>query len=232
MQKSDRRAVLRVCDTGVVITADLLPTIFGPFIQAKQTLARNEGGLGLALVRGLAELHGGRVSAASAGPGTGTEFRVELPLVEALRSPEPSRLARGARRAYRVLVVDDNVDAAESLAEIVLPRSCACSVTRSRSRMTGRVPSQRSRRIGRTSSSARSAFPEWTVPGRQSATCEARRRSPARRSEWLRAARGRQEVRRGRVRHACREATRPRADRTLVLMSRAALPSKRDMRAQ
>jgi PAS domain S-box-containing protein len=120
---ADGMAELSVRDTGIGIEPALLGHLFEPFTQAEQTLARSEGGLGLglALVKGLAELHGGAVTAASGGMGQGSAFTVRLPL----HAPRP-RLVRGAveaapraRQQYRVLVVDDNADAAESLAELV-----------------------------------------------------------------------------------------------------------------
>jgi signal transduction histidine kinase len=117
------RAAIRVRDTGAGIDPGLLPHIFDSFTQAKQPLARSQGGLGLglSLVKGLTELHGGKVDAASFGPDAGSEFRVELPLAERAerqRTEAPSARQLQLRR-YRVLVVDDNVDAAESLAELV-----------------------------------------------------------------------------------------------------------------
>jgi signal transduction histidine kinase len=77
-----RRAVLRVADTGVGIEAALLRTLFEPFRQADRSLERTKGGLGLglALVKGLAELHGGEAEARSDGPGHGAELVVRLPL--------------------------------------------------------------------------------------------------------------------------------------------------------
>ena len=115
-------ARLSVRDTGAGIDPEFLPQLFQPFLQGKQTLARSEGGLGLglALVRGLAELHGGAARAASEGRGRGSEFTVELPLAPAAPDARaaPSRAA-GRGRSLRVLVVDDNRDAAESLAELV-----------------------------------------------------------------------------------------------------------------
>ena len=118
----DRRSAevsLRVTDTGIGISPELLDRIFEPFIQATSSLERSEGGLGLglALVRGLVALHGGTVEARSAGPGKGAEFEVVLPLATqgdlALlpRVPEPA--APGARR--HVLVVEDNPDNRETL---------------------------------------------------------------------------------------------------------------------
>jgi signal transduction histidine kinase len=79
---ADGRAVLRVADSGVGIEPGLLRTLFEPFRQADRSLDRTKGGLGLglALVKGLAELHGGEVEARSDGPGRGAEFVVRLPL--------------------------------------------------------------------------------------------------------------------------------------------------------
>jgi CheY-like chemotaxis protein len=112
-------AVVSVRDTGVGIRADVLPRVFDLFTQADGTLQRAQGGLGigLTLVRRLVELHGGTVEAHSAGPGRGSEFVVRLPLVGEAR-PEaqaPEAGGRPAAAAQRILVVDDNRDAAESL---------------------------------------------------------------------------------------------------------------------
>ncbi len=114
-----RQVRLVVRDTGVGIEPELLPHLFDTFAQADHSLDRSQGGLGLglALVKGLVELHGGEVRAASAGRGHGAEFTVVLP-----PSPEPAAVARlagavppGARRRLRILVVEDNRDSAESL---------------------------------------------------------------------------------------------------------------------
>ncbi len=110
------QAVVRVRDTGAGIDAAQLPVLFDAFQQAAQSLDRPRGGLGLglALVKGLTELHGGSVSARSEGLGRGAEFEVRLPLRSALvaDAAEPAPSAAAARR---VLVVEDNPDVAESL---------------------------------------------------------------------------------------------------------------------
>jgi PAS domain S-box-containing protein len=115
-------AEIRVRDTGVGIEPALLPHLFEAFVQGERTIVRSDGGLGLglALVKGIVELHGGTVRAESQGVGHGAEFVLQLPLAEAevMESGGTAGIARAAR-ARRVLVVDDNVDAAESLAEIL-----------------------------------------------------------------------------------------------------------------
>lgn len=113
----------RVRDNGSGIRADLMPRIFDLFTQADNSLDRAEGGLGigLTLVKRLVELHGGTVEARSDGEGKGSEFVVRLPHAFA-RSAEPDR-GPAAREApsgsLRVLIVDDNIDAAESLAALL-----------------------------------------------------------------------------------------------------------------
>ncbi|MFL5273912.1 MAG: ATP-binding protein [Anaeromyxobacteraceae bacterium] len=120
---ADGMAELSVRDTGIGIEPALLDHLFEPFTQAAQTLARSEGGLGLglALVKGLAELHGGAVTATSDGMQQGSAFTVRLPLHAPRPWPVPGAVddAPRPRQQYRVLVVDDNEDAAESLAELV-----------------------------------------------------------------------------------------------------------------
>ncbi len=113
-------AVVRVEDTGEGIRADLLPKVFDLFAQEPQALDRARGGLGLGLtlVKRLVELHGGSVSATSAGRGRGSEFTVRLPAVAA-EAPEdvvqPPAPAAGTGPRRRVLIVEDNADARESL---------------------------------------------------------------------------------------------------------------------
>jgi PAS domain S-box-containing protein len=118
----DSVAEVSIRDTGAGIDAELLPRVFDPFTQAERTLARSEGGLGLglALVKGIAELHGGTVEARSAGQGSGSEFIVCFPLL-----PSPEAAPDGAPRVERgnggrrVLVVDGNADAAETMADVL-----------------------------------------------------------------------------------------------------------------
>jgi len=118
----DHEVVVRVRDTGIGIPEEHLPGIFEAFSQTAPALERSQGGLGigLSLVRGLVELHGGAVDAHSEGPAKGSEFVVRLPIIETSASPvqppgrEPEK-ARG-RTKHRILVVDDSRDAADSLA--------------------------------------------------------------------------------------------------------------------
>ncbi len=113
----DGEAFVCFRDDGIGMPRDLVPHVFELFTQGKREEHRLHDGLGigLALVRGLVEMHGGRVSAHSDGPGAGSEFCVWLPLVEApaLAASRDARSTGGRR--LRVLVVDDNVDAAQSL---------------------------------------------------------------------------------------------------------------------
>jgi PAS domain S-box-containing protein len=118
LQREQARVALRIRDTGAGIEPSVLPTLFEPFAQAPQTMDRTRGGLGLglAMVKGLVELHGGSVAIASEGPGRGTELTVHLPLESNAGAPAPERdVPLGQRR--RVLVVEDNPDAAETLKE-------------------------------------------------------------------------------------------------------------------
>jgi signal transduction histidine kinase len=114
-------AVIRVRDTGIGLMPGMLERVFELFTQAERALDRSQGGLGvgLSLVRRLVELHGGRVTAASDGPGSGSEFAVRLPrLADAPAADRPAedRPPAATPAGRRVLVVDDNADAADSLA--------------------------------------------------------------------------------------------------------------------
>jgi len=116
--------VVKVQDNGIGISADTLPKIFDMFAQVDRSLDRSQGGMGigLSLVRGLVEMHGGRVEVHSDGPGRGSEFIVRLSV---LLSPGRGRQEEGAdgcprcSSVYRILVVDDNRDSADSLAMLL-----------------------------------------------------------------------------------------------------------------
>jgi PAS domain S-box-containing protein len=117
---TEQRAVVQVADTGVGMTPEMVSRLFQPFSQADSTLDRSKGGLGLglALAKGLVELHGGDVAARSAGVGQGAEFVVRLPMaMETAATAEPCENA--ARSCQRVLVIEDNVDAADSLRDVL-----------------------------------------------------------------------------------------------------------------
>lgn len=121
--KRHEKAEVRVRDTGMGISAEMLPRIFDLFTQMERTLDRADGGLGvgLTLVRRLTELHGGTIQVFSKGPGQGSEFLLQLPLSEApVRQVEQSEQVENAPPAgLRILVVDDNRDSAESLSMLL-----------------------------------------------------------------------------------------------------------------
>jgi PAS domain S-box-containing protein len=123
-------AELRVSDAGCGIEADALESIFDLFVQADSSLERKENGLGvgLTLCRWLAEMHGGVVTAASAGPGRGATFVLRLPLFaappavedgDARASPTPDLVKPEESAVLNVLVVDDNRDSADSIAMLI-----------------------------------------------------------------------------------------------------------------
>lgn len=114
-------ATVRVKDNGAGMSAETLQHLFEPFVQAAQTIDRTRGGLGLglALVKGFVEMHGGTVAARSDGEGQGAELTITLPLLVPVRPtlsvvPAPSA---GTPAGRRVLIIEDNVDAADSLKE-------------------------------------------------------------------------------------------------------------------
>ncbi|HEV7559763.1 MAG TPA: ATP-binding protein, partial [Kofleriaceae bacterium] len=119
LTSQDGGAVLRVADTGAGIDAMLLPKVFDLFVQGQRSADRSEGGLGLglAIVRNLVMLHGGTVTAESAGPGLGSAFTIRLDLADD-KQAAPVRPKAPAVTSKRVLVVDDNEDAANLLGEI------------------------------------------------------------------------------------------------------------------
>lgn len=127
-----RLARAAVRDEGVGLSPEMIERVFQPFEQGEQDIARSKGGLGLglALTRGLAELHGGAVRVASAGLGLGSEFVIEMPLAQmdiaegqppatAARAQQEVSVPAGVGHALRVLVVEDNQDAASSFAELL-----------------------------------------------------------------------------------------------------------------
>lgn len=119
---NDAEAAVRVIDSGMGMTRETLDGLFQPFMQAEQTLARSRGGLGLglALVKGLVELHGGKVEARSEGLGKGAEFTILLPLQLDTSAEIPSTaVCSGSQPRRRILIIEDNVDAAESLREVL-----------------------------------------------------------------------------------------------------------------
>ncbi|MCS0591315.1 ATP-binding protein [Massilia norwichensis] len=114
--------LVSVKDNGIGIAADLLPTVFDLFSQAERTPDRSQGGLGLglALVKSLVELHGGMVTASSEGRNMGTEFTVRLPRLRASAPavdalPAPAASGVNAAQRLRLMLVDDNEDAAMTL---------------------------------------------------------------------------------------------------------------------
>ncbi|WP_457796583.1 ATP-binding protein [Methylocystis sp. S23] len=122
LRRSGDEAVLNVVDNGLGIPDDMLPHVFDLFAQVNRTLGRAQGGLGigLSLVRKLVRLHSGEVAVESEGAGKGSRFILRLPLAgESEARPEASAAPRPARLASRVVVIDDNRDAAESLAMLL-----------------------------------------------------------------------------------------------------------------
>ncbi len=120
VRRRGNEVVISVRDTGVGIPPHMLPRIFEMFTQVDRSLERAQGGLGigLTLVKQLVELHGGAVEAYSEGHGMGSEFVIRLPVLLSLAAENPPGEGEAAppRAGHRVLVVDDNADAALSLA--------------------------------------------------------------------------------------------------------------------
>lgn len=122
----DGYIVVQVSDTGMGIPSDMLPKVFDLFTQVGRTVDRSQGGLGigLSLVKRLVEMHGGTVSAESAGAGAGSTFTVRLPASRVVNEHAPSPTATTSSNARngasrKVLIVDDNVDAADTLSTLL-----------------------------------------------------------------------------------------------------------------
>ena len=130
------RVQIHVVDNGSGIDAQLLPQVFDLFVQGKRTPDRAQGGLGLglALVKNIVGMHGGQVAAHSDGPGQGSRFTVELPLLARVGAGQPAHAAAArrvsagslagsvvaaARKGLHIMLVDDNVDAAQTLAALL-----------------------------------------------------------------------------------------------------------------
>jgi CheY-like chemotaxis protein len=138
--RSGASILLRVADNGRGISAEMLPNVFGLFEQERQSLDRAQGGLGLglAIVKSLVEQHGGAVSAASDGPGHGSVFSVALPAAPGPVLSQIKELAEQmgsslsgpifVQAGTRVLVVDDNEDAADTLAAALKSKGCIIKI--------------------------------------------------------------------------------------------------------
>ena len=115
------RVSISISDTGVGISRDLLPRVFEMFTQAEAATERHHGGLGigLALARRLVEMHGGEIAAQSDGPGLGSTFTITMPACERRETLVPTRPPGVPRVDCRVLIVDDNQDAANTMAMLV-----------------------------------------------------------------------------------------------------------------
>ncbi|MGO4474966.1 ATP-binding protein [Massilia sp. 2TAF26] len=126
-------AEIRVRDNGIGIPSPALDTVFDMFSQLEPALERAKGGLGigLALVRGIVELHGGRIRAESDGPHQGSTFIVSLPLAAGVACPDEAPSADVLPTRVRVMVVDDNQDAAETLAMALELFACEVVVAHS-----------------------------------------------------------------------------------------------------
>jgi CheY-like chemotaxis protein/two-component sensor histidine kinase len=133
VRRDGERAVVTVRDNGIGIPPAHLDSIFDMFMQVDRSNRHAQGGLGLGLtiVRSLVAMHGGHVRARSGGPGAGSEFVVELPLLESSVAPAASVVAPHELPSRRILVVDDNRDAAETLAALLKALGAQVSIAHS-----------------------------------------------------------------------------------------------------
>jgi signal transduction histidine kinase/CheY-like chemotaxis protein len=114
LRRDRNAAVLRVRDTGIGMSAELVSHVFDVFVQGEEAGKQAGLGIGLTLVKHLAELHGGKAFAASAGPGQGSVFTVSLPTVEA-QALQTTQASTAAQACHRILLVEDNVDARNTM---------------------------------------------------------------------------------------------------------------------
>ncbi len=132
LKEEDGEARVAVSDNGIGIEPDMLARVFDAFVQVSSAshLAQGGLGIGLSLAKGLVELHGGRLEAHSEGPGHGSRFTVRLPAVQPAPAVDAAeqQAAGGARLRKHVLVADDNVDAAESLAWLLRSEGASVDV--------------------------------------------------------------------------------------------------------
>lgn len=122
VRAEDGAAVIRVEDNGIGLSPSLLPRVFDPFVQGERDMERAQGGLGigLTLVRRLAELHGGTVQAASDGPGRGSTFTVRLPAIaQPASATAPTRNGDGLPTGLKILLVEDNDDSREMMRHLL-----------------------------------------------------------------------------------------------------------------
>ena len=122
--RNEGRAYLSVRDSGEGIDKDFLPFIFEPFRQGHTSQQRSGLGLGLAIVRRLVELHGGQITASSAGLGSGAEFVITLPLASDRAAAAAPQVSLHLLHGLRVLLTEDDVDSAASVAAILAQRGC------------------------------------------------------------------------------------------------------------
>ena len=117
----DEQAVISVVDSGVGIAEELIEQLFEPFIQGESTIDRSKGGLGLglALSKRLVELHGGTITARSAGVNQGAEFEIRLPKTDVPASSEQLKATDRTSRLRKILVIEDNVDSANTMRDVL-----------------------------------------------------------------------------------------------------------------
>jgi CheY-like chemotaxis protein/anti-sigma regulatory factor (Ser/Thr protein kinase) len=120
VKQTAQEVAIEISDSGLGIAPEMLPTIFDLFTQANPTIDRSHGGLGigLSIVKRLVQMHSGTFSAASEGVGRGAQFTLRFPLIEPPKVEAPQTQNQNAT-SCRLLIVDDNIDAADSLARLL-----------------------------------------------------------------------------------------------------------------